>query len=75
MNETAIISYMVGVIQVPVGHNIIGTCGNCGGPIISPQMWAGSGPFPEWCYSCGAKPKGVIAASWGPLREMEASHE
>lgn len=36
----------------PHGYNVIGTCGKCGGPIITPIMWVSTGtndPPPEFC--------------------------
>jgi hypothetical protein len=61
---------------IPTDHNVVGTCGKCGGPIICPIFWTSTvgadNPFPEWCMDCGAKPKPVVYPSYGPIREMEA---
>ena len=61
--------------QIPTNHNVVGTCGKCGGPIISPIFWTSTeGPYEaplEWCMDCGAKPKKIITASYGAIRKME----
>lgn len=57
--------------MVPANHNVTGTCGKCGGPIIQPMMWAGTMPADEWCADCNTRPKKRIAETWGPVREME----
>jgi len=59
-----------GVIQLPANHNIVGTCGVCGGPVVSPMMWAGTGNPPEHCHNCGRVPKVPIAHTFGPIRDM-----
>ena len=58
-------------IQIPVNHNLVGTCGSCGGRIISPMYWAGSGPVSEWCMDCGKHPKPIVYPIYGPVREMK----
>lgn len=58
-------------IQIPVNHNIVGTCGNCGGPVISPMMWAGSGNPTRWCVCCGKHPNPVVYPAYGPILEMK----
>jgi hypothetical protein len=61
------------VLVLPVNHSLAGTCGTCGGPIITPVMW--SGPIgqqaPEYCMYCGKHPKKQIAPTYGPIKEME----
>lgn len=47
--------------------NTIGTCGNCGGPVEVPDLWAGVGNPPAKCASCGARPR----HNHGPRIEME----
>jgi hypothetical protein len=37
--------------------HIVGTCGNCGGPVEIPQAWFGIYPPTPTCRSCGATPK------------------
>lgn len=64
---SATIPYLV---QIPANHNITGTCGSCGWPIISPMLWAGTGTPNEWCVNCGKHPKPIIAPHYGPVREM-----
>jgi len=76
MNDsTAVLGTTVnGWFVAPVNHNVTGTCGKCGGPIISPMIWSGGDsntPIPEWCYKCGAHPKPAIPADYGPVKEME----
>ena len=62
-------------VVIPENHNVIGTCGECGGPIITPVFWTQYGyndhvGAPEWCMGCGRKPKKVIFPNYGPVREM-----
>jgi hypothetical protein len=45
----------------------IGTCGNCGGPVVVPDMWGGPLPAPAHCASCGARPQ----STYGPIIPME----
>lgn len=45
-------------------NNIIGTCGNCGGPVEIPSMMVN--PVPK-CTKCGATPKNLF----GPKIDME----
>lgn len=61
------------VIYVPPNHNVTGTCGRCGGPVVQPMIWSGTDPRPEWCLSCNARPKTPITEAWGPMREMESA--
>lgn len=60
--------------MLPPDHNVVGTCGHCGGPILSPIItWASSGatsPRPEHCLDCGKSPKPIVSPAWGPIREM-----
>lgn len=65
---------MTGFRVFPENHNCVGTCGNCGGPIISTMIWSSDGTMdgpPEWCMDCGAKPKKEVKPDYGPIREME----
>lgn len=62
-----------GIRSIPVNHNVCGTCGKCGGPIIAPIFFASSAPgdaAPEWCMDCGAIPKKEVRPDYGPIREM-----
>lgn len=46
---------------------IVGTCGNCGGAVCTPDSWmAVTEPIPR-CERCGATPKNPF----GPKLEME----
>ena len=61
---------------IPTSHNVVGTCGKCGGPIISPMIYCSGDtatPAPEWCMDCGAKPRPEKPYPfYGPVREMES---
>lgn len=48
---------------------VVGTCGNCGGPVDVPDVWMGIYPPVPTCRHCGAtaKPKN------GPPMEMNPS--
>jgi hypothetical protein len=46
---------------------VIGTCGNCGGPVMVPEIWSGTMPPTPACATCGARAK----ASHGPTIPME----
>lgn len=59
-----------GVRVIPANHNVTGTCGKCGGPIISPMISTNGNPD-EWCMDCGARPKKIIAPEFGEVREMQ----
>jgi hypothetical protein len=61
-----------GVFQAPPNHNIVGTCGECGGPIISPMFISGTAQLDEHCAGCGRRAKRVVTIpAYGPIREME----
>jgi len=60
-----------GTIQIPHNHNVTGTCGDCGGPIISPMMWSGTGQPSERCMNCGKRAKPLAPTT--PIREMFTS--
>lgn len=59
--------------EIPVNHNVVGTCGCCGGPVISPMFWASTGhdDLPEWCMDCGRRPRKKITPVYGAVLEME----
>lgn len=40
-----------------MSYRIIGTCGNCGGPVGVPTLWLGIYPPTPQCLSCHAIPK------------------
>ena len=46
--------------------HIIGTCGNCGGPVEVPKAWLGIDPPVPTCRSCGA----TLARLYGPVLPM-----
>ena len=56
---------------IPEGHNVVGTCGHCGGPIIQSMMCGGISPPPEACLHCGKAPKKAPFPIYGPVREMQ----
>lgn len=45
---------------------IVGTCGNCGGPVNVPDLWGGVIPPKPTCGNCGA-----VAANYGPVIQMQ----
>ena len=58
---------------VPGDMVLVGTCGSCGGPVLSPQAWGGNSTNqepPAQCGSCGREAKPQIQPAYGPLREM-----
>lgn len=69
--NTSTSSVTHGAIIIPANHTITGTCGKCGGPVVSPIMWGGTSSPPEHCHQCGAIPKPLLQPAWGPLREMK----
>jgi hypothetical protein len=46
---------------------VIGTCGNCGGPVCVPTFWYGIYPPTPSCTQCNAVPK----HAHGPVIPME----
>lgn len=48
---------------------IIGTCGDCGGPVTVPKIWSGVIPPTPQCAQCGA----YAAKSYGPTIPMQDS--
>lgn len=46
----------------------IGTCGNCGGPVQTPDMWGGVIPPVPTCTKCGAR----AINPYGPAIPMSA---
>ena len=40
-----------------MGEKIVGTCGNCGGPVTLPTVWWSVIPPVPRCRQCGATPK------------------
>lgn len=48
---------------------IVGTCGNCGGPVLMPYVWTSIGPRPCACASC----KAVPAQDYGPVLTMRTT--
>ena len=59
------------VRQIPTNHNVTGTCGKCGGAIVSPMLVGGTCQPDERCMDCGARPKPTIAPVYGPIRDMK----
>lgn len=45
---------------------IIGTCGDCGGPVKTPHMWSSTLPPPKQCAHCGME-----ASDHGPVIPMK----
>lgn len=48
-------------------NTIIGTCGNCGGPVEVPHAWYATIPPTPTCRDCGATAK----PSYGPTLPMD----
>lgn len=47
----------------------LGTCGNCGGRVVTPRVWHGVGEPPKYCKSCGAEP------AYGPEIPMRQAQQ
>lgn len=63
-----------GGYRVFVNEIAVGTCGKCGGPVVTPALWVTSNindPAPRYCKDCGANPKPELPQKWGPLLEMK----
>lgn len=56
---------------IPYGFNVVGTCGNCGGPVLSPQSVSGNYQPEDFCADCGKKAKKIVQPFFGRIREME----
>jgi len=57
------------IATIPEGHNVIGTCGACGGPIIQSMVQNGN-INSSVCLRCGRHSKHVEPL-FGPIIEME----
>lgn len=61
--------------MIPAGFILTGTCAECGGPVLTRQLFSSSGTEPyiphEQCSDCGkvAKPRDP-PTSFGPIRDM-----
>jgi len=58
------------VLLIPVNYQIIGTCGSCNGPVISP-IYITDSTEPEYCMFCYKHSKKPIISMYGPIKEME----
>lgn len=47
-------------------HQLLGTCGRCGGSVTVPTIWHGVIPPVPTCQSCGAVPRSALL----PVLEM-----
>lgn len=47
-------------------NRIVGTCGNCGGPVVVPVAWMGTLPPIPACNECGAE----VRKPYGPTLKM-----
>jgi hypothetical protein len=47
---------------------VIGTCGNCGGPVSYPNNWMGTGRPSARCENC----KSEAENNWGPTLPMKS---
>jgi len=50
-----------------MNDRVIGTCGNCGGPVVVPFAIWKVGPVTPKCRDCGSVP----AQAYGPVIPME----
>jgi hypothetical protein len=61
--------------MVPAGFILTGTCGACGGPLITPQVISSGGiayePPVETCMHCQRVAKTPVVANYGPIKEMQ----
>jgi len=52
-----------------INDKVVGTCGNCGGPVTVPAVWHGTVPPVPTCRNCRA----VAKQDHGPVMPMEPS--
>ena len=58
--------------NIPFGCNVVGTCGDCGGPLIqSIDITNGAGPIT--CLCCHKMVKQPLLTTFGPVMEMQKS--
>ena len=50
-----------------MSYTVHGTCGRCGGAVVTPTIWMGIYPPVPTCQSCGATPK----QAHGPVIDMD----
>jgi hypothetical protein len=50
---------------------IVGTCGNCLGPVATPEIWGGIDPPVPTCRRCGS----TVANPYGPVMPMNPKPE
>jgi len=55
--------------QMLAGYTLLGTCSKCGGPVISPVVYAGENA-PVWCTCCHAVPVATVVGFFGPVLDM-----
>lgn len=53
---------------IPAGHDVVGSCSLCGGPVTVPSAWLSVTPPTPSCASCGA-----IRAGFGRVIDMQPS--
>ena len=51
-----------------INGRIVGTCGNCGGPVTMPEMWLSLNKSGPRCERCGAR----ACEGFGPPVPMRA---
>ena len=73
--ECAELEKAMSVYVVPNGMLLTGTCGACGGPILSPAIYFSDGtvnaPPSGQCGTCGRHAKPDIEPTFGPVKEMQ----
>ena len=60
------------VFVIPHGYTLVGTCGNCGGPVLRSSVFASwAAPPTARCQRCGKQAKAKITAQFGEVLSME----
>lgn len=49
----------------------VGTCGSCGGPVRTPELWGGTIPPTPTCAQCGA----IAATPYGAVMMMKLPYD
>lgn len=54
-------------MSINYNEQIVGTCGNCGGPVVMPTIWHSILKPPRICKNCGVH----ATEDYGPVLPME----
>lgn len=49
------------------GSDIVGTCSQCGGPMLTVKIWGGTQPQTPTCGCCGKSAVRQILPVYGPI--------